>query len=483
VIRQRIAVAVFGIIAGATLRALPSVWQSIAERAAGEARVYAPDRVGREMLERWAIQRAHEIGPGAWARALFEEDTHEHFHLTAATGLPSFHMPPEPDLLLRDRMEDTSPASLARFNVRWVIAVGHSPSLGDPATEHRIGSYRIRELADWDGKFARIERGTGEVTVTRLDDRAVEVEVTGTTEPVLVALGTGFYPRWQAHHGSGAAEPVYAYPTVSGGALHVVSAWLAPGHTTFTIDGPLASDHAGRGLSSLAIAAAVAVVAVWSRRRWRLAVLRRWAHARRRWPQLGSTAIRIGVPVALVWLAVRGCRDDRGCARAVLLGGGLRSPAEVSARVGGGDWQSCGYLPINGMFECPGILAAYDAMTALLNDIAPSWSFNTPGIVAFAAVDDVELRIRLHARLAGDYEAAVSEGSAQLICKGDPPRRITRDHLSYADRGDRAIEIRAPVSTSSWAFTFVQAATLDPPRPFLDGPPDEPPPAVRAIHQ
>src|SRR5687767_2149980 len=98
----------------------------------------------------------------------------------------------QPDLLLRERIEDTSPASLARFNVRWVIGVGQSPSLGDPATERVFGSYHVRELAGWDGKFARIERGGGEVAVTRLDDRAVEVEVTGTTEPALVALGTGF---------------------------------------------------------------------------------------------------------------------------------------------------------------------------------------------------------------------------------------------------------------------------------------------------
>src|SRR6185369_8894670 len=119
-----------------------------------------------------------------------------------------------------------------------------------PASEKQLGWYHIREVRAWDGKFARIERGTGEVTVTRLDDRAVEVEVRGTTEPVLVALGTGFYPRWQARHASGAIEPVYAYPTVPGGHLHVVSAWLAPGHTTFTIDGPLPSDGDGRAISA-----------------------------------------------------------------------------------------------------------------------------------------------------------------------------------------------------------------------------------------
>ena len=206
--RRLVAAALLGIIGGATLRAVPAVWTSASDRAANEARVYAADPFGRAELTQWATERAAELTPGRWARALFEEDTHEHFHLTAETGLPSFHLSPQPDLLLRERIEDGSEASLRRFNVRWVIAIDQSPSVGDPATEKVLGSYHIRELPSWDGKLARIERGTGEVTVTRLDDRGVELDVTGTTEPVLVVLGTGFYPRWRARHASGAAEPV-----------------------------------------------------------------------------------------------------------------------------------------------------------------------------------------------------------------------------------------------------------------------------------
>src|SRR5512139_672129 len=237
---------------------------------------------------------------------MFESDTHEHFDLTAETGLPSFHMAPQPDLLLRERIEDTSDASLARFNVRWVIGVGRSPSLGDPASERQLGIYRIRELPAWDGRFARIEaRGaatgaSAEVTVTRLDDRGVEVDVTGTSEPVLVALGTGFYPRWRARHASGADEPVYAYPSVPGGRLHVVAAWLAPGRTTFTVDGPLPSDGDGRALAALAALTAVAAVAIWCRPRWRRRVLRAIARARRRASAAGRIALRAGVPLVLV---------------------------------------------------------------------------------------------------------------------------------------------------------------------------------------
>ncbi len=72
--------------------------------------------------------------------------------------------------------------------------------------------------------------------MTRLDDEAVEIEVVA-EGPVLVALGTGYYPRWRARHASGVEERVYALPSRPGSSLHVVSAWVAPGRTTFTVDG------------------------------------------------------------------------------------------------------------------------------------------------------------------------------------------------------------------------------------------------------
>jgi hypothetical protein len=480
--RRLIAAAVLGVVAGATLRALPLFWTSAADRAANEARVYAPDPFGRSALEQWARERVRAITPGAWARALFEEDTHEHFHLTAETGLPSFHMAPEPDLLLRERIEDTSPASLRRFNVRWVIGVGRSPTLGDAATETELGGYHIREVAAWDGRFARIERGAGEVTVTRLDDRGVELDVTGTTDPVLVALGTGYYPRWRARHASGADEPVYAYPTIPGGQLHVVAAWLAPGHTTFTVDGALPSDHDGRAITLLAALAIAAGLALWSRPRWRIRVLRRLARARRRWPALATHALRAGVPLALVALAVRGCIDDRRVTRAIELGSGARPIAQVDARKVGDAWQACDYIRVTGAYDCDGLVTAYDSTASLLNDAPPSWGFVTPAIVASADTVDVEIRIRVRARLAGAYDAAVSTGTAVVSVSGDPPRTIERDRLSYLDRGERTVEIRSRVPMTTWAFTFVREDTVVPDRPFLDGPPRDAPAEVRAIH-
>jgi len=479
--RRFIAAAVLGVIGGATLRALPPLWTSASDRAANEARALAPDPFGRAELAQWAVERVSEITPGRWARALFEEDTHEHFHLTAETGLPSFHLPPQPDLLLRERIEDTSPASLRRFNVRWAIAIDRSPALGDAATEKVLGSYHIRELPAWDGKFARIERGTGEVTVTRLDDRAVELDVTGTTEPVLVALGTGFYPRWQARHGSGATEPVYAYPTIPGGRLHVVAAWLAPGHTTFTADGPLPSDHDGRVLSILAALAAAACVAVFRRRRWRLRVLRRLAYTRRHGRAAGDVAIRAGIPLALAILLLRGCFDGADDTRALELGSGMRATARVDARKHDGAWQSCGYVRLTGAYDCDGLVTAYDATANLLNDAAPSWGFVTPAIVASADTTDVEIRIRLRARLSGSYYAAVNDGIVELAVDGDPLRAFERQKLEYLDRGERVVEIRSKVPMTTWAFTFVREDTLVPDRPFLAAPPSSAPARVRAI--
>ncbi|HMG54111.1 MAG TPA: hypothetical protein VK601_11525 [Kofleriaceae bacterium] len=480
---QLIGAALLGVIGGALLRVAPDVWSSVSERASDEARVYAPDPIGRAGLTRWAAQRAREIGPGAWARALFEEDTHEHFHLTAETGLPSFHLAPQPDLLLRERIEDSSEPSLRRFNVRWVIGVGRSPSLGEPASEKTLGIYRIRELASWDGKFARIERGAGEVAVTRLDDRGVELEVTGTDQPVLVALGTGFYPRWRARHASGAAEPVYAYPTIPGGQLHVVAAWLAPGRTTFTVDGPLPSDHDGRAISALAALVIAAGAAVWSRRRWRHRALRRLASWRRRAAGrgLGRVVVRAGVPLALAVLLVRGCQGRGGATAALVLGSGVRSTAEVDARFAGGAWRRCAYLRVTGTHDCEGLVTAYDATANLLNDAPPSWGFVTPAILATAHAPGVEIRIRLRARLAGAYDAAVSEGEVELAAGGEPARKFERAQLVYADRGERDLEIRARVPMASWAFTLVRSDTLVPDRPFLDGPPDAAPAEVRAI--
>jgi hypothetical protein len=178
---------------------------------------------------------------------------------------------------------------------------------------------------------------------------------------------------------------------------------------------------------------------------------------------------------------VHGCVERDRAARSLALGGGLRATASVDARKLEGAWQVCDYQQLTGVFDCDGLLAAYDATANLLNDAAPSWAFVTPAIAASADTPGVEIRIRLRARLSGRYAAAVSEGSVELAVDSEPARTLQRDKLVYDDRGERAIEIRAKVPMTAWTFTFVREDTLVPERPFLDGPPAEPPAALRAI--
>ena len=478
--RRLIAAGLIGIMCGAMLRAAPAMWWNAALRASSEARAYPADHQGRMELTRWARIHASTITPRTWARAVFETDTHEHMHLTADTGLPTFHNSWLPDLLLRERIEDLSEASLRRFNVRWVIASGKEPSFGDPSTEITLGSFRIREVAGWDGKFARIERGTGSVEVLRLDDRAVEIEVTG-TEPVLVALGTGYYPRWRAHHASGAEEPVFALPSKDGATLHVVSAWVAPGKTTFTCDGPLPSDHDGRFLSMFAALIAALGIVIWHRRKLRIPLLRQVARLRARTPRLAQLTVRYGIPFVCIALLGRGCAQDREVTRSLELGSGIRATATVEARVSDGEWQTCGYSRIEGGFYCAGLLEAHDGMTALLNDAMPSWAFNTPGIVVTPDDPDAEIRIKLKARLAGTYWIACS-GSAAISVEGEAETSITRKVVAYGDDGEREITIRSTMPGADvWSFTFVREDTILPARPYLDAPPAVAPPAVRAI--
>jgi hypothetical protein len=153
----------------------------------------------------------------------------------------------------------------------------------------------------------------------------------------------------------------------------------------------------------------------------------------------------------------------------------------VEARKLGGEWHECGYTQVTGEYQCDGLVTAYDSTASLLNDAAPSWAFVTPAIAASADTVGVEIRVRLRARLAGRYEAAVSEGSALVSIDDGPAKEIEREVIDLADRGERTIEIRGSVPMTTWAFTFVREDTMVPPRPFLEGPPEQAPAAVRAI--
>jgi hypothetical protein len=118
-------------------------------------------------------------------------------------------------------------------------------------------------------------------------------------------------------------------------------------------------------------------------------------------------------------------------------------------------------------------------MAALLNDARPSWGFNTPGIVAFAMRDDVELRVRLTTKLAGTYWMAAS-GSTYLGVSGENPLDVTRTIQTYAP-GERTIEVRAAIPQTPWSFTMVREDTIVPPRDFLVKPPETAPASIRGI--
>jgi hypothetical protein len=484
-VRQRlVAAALLGILLGTTARILPAWWTAESDRALGEANQFAPDLEGQGQLEAWAAREAAQLAPDRWARAMFEQTTHEHMHLTARTGLPSFHLSPIPDLLLRERIENASPESLARFNVRWIVAAGSSPRLGDPATERQLGRYRVRELARWDGQLARIERGDGQVRVTRLDDEAIDI-VVDAPGPVLVALGTGFYPRWRATHETGAAEPVFALPSIPGGTLHVVAAWVAPGKTTFTCDGALPSDGRGRVVSLVAALLAIASVVVWSRARWRTRVLRRVAWLRAQLHRHARLALQVAVPLAIVIAIVAGAIGQGRAQSALLVGSsGLRPIAAVEARfIGTSDWESCGFSPVTGSYRCAGLVNVSDGTVNLLTDAPPSWPFITPAITAFAEARQVEVRITRTLRLGGTYWLAASPGTARLTIDGERQLAIDKGRtVIELSRGKYTVELVAPVpGETPLNLVFVAERALVPARPFLAAPPSEPPASVIAI--
>jgi hypothetical protein len=159
----------------------------------------------------------------------------------------------------------------------------------------------------------------------------------------------------------------------------------------------------------------------------------------------------------------------------------VRPTARVEARRLGGPWQRCDYLRVTATYDCEGLVTAYDATANLLNDAPPSWGFVAPAILATAYVSDVDIRIWMHARLAGTYDAAVNDGVVTLTAGSDAPRMIERETVGFLDRGEQLIELQAHVPPAVWSFSLVRDDALVPERPFLAWPPDQPAPEVQAI--
>lgn len=483
--RQRwIAAAMLGVLGLTAARIIPDYWAAESQRAAGEAARYAGDRTSNALLEAWATKEAAQMKPGTWGRALFQADYHDHMHLTAKTGLPSFHLSPIPDLMLRERIETSSPDSLARFNVRWVIKANDSPTLGDASTEQELGIYKIREITAWDGKLARIEAGTGTVDVLRIADDRIEVAVTADA-PVLVALGMGYYPRWRARHASGAAEPVYALRSTPDSDLRVVAAWVAPGRTTFTCDGPLPSDGDGRLLSLLAALFAAAAVVVWSRPRWRTRALRKLVRARSWLSTRQRRFVGVIVPAAILALMLFTFLAQRAPARAVLVGSsGMRPSATVEARVGEDAWRTCDFSSVTGNYYCEDLVSVLDGTANLMNDAPPSWAFITPAIIATPEALGVEIRITRELELGGTYWFATSHGDVSMRAGDAFTHTFASGPRTIADipRGSYKVTLTSVLpDVGKKSIAIVRADTLMPERAFLVTPPESAPAAIRAI--
>jgi hypothetical protein len=365
-------------------------------RAAAQSQVEDP--AGFEQLLTWAAAEQRARLPGRFARLMWSGSENGIYHVTAETGLPAFFVGDGVALLLRERIEDNSKQSLRRFNVRWIASRGEQPG------ERRFGSYVVRELPEWDGQLARIEKGAGSLRVLAREDERIEVELTDTDAPALVALGLGYYGRWRARREDGSAVPVHALPATPGGSVRVLAAWLAPGKTVFQADAALASDGLGR--APTAVGLAVAALSLFAGRRSRLAPRRARAIA---------TALALAPAAWALLLAARPPQTDK----ALRLLRGIGPEAQVEARVPGGGWTACRFGWLRRDFECPGLGRIGDGVGFVVRDHPSSTPFLTPAIVAHPYEPRVEYRVRLARRLAGSHWAAGwGAGGGTLRCGG-----------------------------------------------------------------
>jgi len=430
-----------------------------------------PDRAGFGALVQWAQEQNQAMRPERYGRLLHQSDSNAYwiYHVNAESGLPTLWVGPVSDLFLRERIADTSPESLRRFNVRWVMQADQPPSIGDPRSERRFGRYIVRELADWDGHFARVERGEGTPVVERLDDERIDVDLRDTTRPALVALGTGYYPRWQAHHEGHGVLPVYAMPATPGGKLHVLAAWLPPGRTIFTPTGALPSDGKGRWWSALAALVALGSTAFWPRlpktgMLSRASRLANWGSRNGSWLGLAVAGSFVGVLFAVSLLSWRKPADS------LRVGNALWPAASVEARAPGGSWKACGYHPFYGAYRCEGPVLTQDTVVSLLNDAPPSPPFVVPAIHIAASARITEVRVQLAARLEGEYWAETNGGEVVLAVSGqlDAGLSARQSRLSFPASPDpRSITLLATVRPNEpLQIAVVRRDGLDPERNY-----------------
>jgi hypothetical protein len=442
---------------------------------AAQAHPDVPDAAGFRALIAWARSQKRAERPDAYAR-LLSDDTERYYsvcHVNAESGLPALWLGDTSQLFLRERIEDESPASLRRFDVRWVMHHGAPPSAGDPATERRFGSYFVREVPEWDGRFARVERGAGNAVVTRLDDDRIDVELRDAPAPALVVLGMGYYPRWEAAHETRGKLDVYAYPTIPGGNLRVVAAWLPPGHTVFRPSGTLPSDGGGSLASVLALLAAGASSVVWRVARLRQRVLRGFAVAARFVRRERATLATLGAVVSVIALLGWSFTTARRPTAALEVGSGLVPLARVEERQDGG-FRACAYSWLSGQFRCPSGALVFDAEAQVLNDAPPSPAFVSPVVRLSARSTPSELRLVFEPRLQGEYWARAAGTTATLAVAGMPGVTLDESQVSliYPSKNPaREVVLETRVDARGSAdISLVRTQTLEPVRNYPQAP-------------
>ncbi len=193
--------------------------------------------------------------------------------------------------------------------------------------------------------------------------------------------------------------------------------------------------------------------------------------------------MRIGVPLVVFAVFVRGCVQSSGPTLSLQVGSGITASATVYARAPNDDWKKCDYSRIDATYDCDGVVTLYDAMAATLNDAPPSWGFNTPGITFEPQTPGVDVKIVFPAKVVGTYWCAVSDGTATLLVDGaSESRDVTRSVQAFSDIGAATVTLESQLGSAPSTFTCVREETILPPRGFLQQPPDEPPASVLAIH-
>jgi hypothetical protein len=373
------------------------------------------DGTGFGALVAWARERAAENRPDAFGRLLFIEGGDRLFpiyHLTARAKLPTVTLGILPGFILRERIDGQSPADLRRWNVRWVASQRVGPALGDPSTERRFGEYVVRELGTWDGLVARVEKGAGTVRTTRLEDEAIDLEVSGSDARTLVVLGVPYYARWRAWQ-DGRPLPVYGVKAHADAKARVLALRPHDGKVELRCDGPLPSDGAGAVPTAVALLACALLLA-WPKLRSApaLASARRAAHERlgRRLTELRSAASWValaGGAAAAVGVVVLAATQASRPVRAVLPGVRLVADARAFAQVPNGPWQRCHFDVWSATYECGELGRVQGSLPQILNDHGASWGFIVPATVVTPYRNDVTFRVEMSRVIGGKLIAGV----------------------------------------------------------------------------